>query len=243
MSYSSRVQDLPSSERPRERLMAMGAKYLSNAELIAILIATGNRHQGLSAIGLGQLVLQTFSQGKRDPFDILRNATPQELINIPGLGPAKAAQILAGVELGKRIFQARPTDKIIIDSPDAAAVVLSHELMWQDQERFAVLSLDVKNTLVATKVITIGLVTETLAHPREIFREVIKQGATRLIVAHNHPSGNVDPSSEDLLLTERLLQAAQILGIPLLDHLILGNDNHSSLRQTTDLWEIHPQGD
>ncbi|ANV83115.1 hypothetical protein AWQ21_01130 [Picosynechococcus sp. PCC 7003] len=241
MNYSPRIQDIPASERPRERLVAVGAKYLSNAELIAILISTGDRHRNLSAVGLAQFILHTCSQGKRDPFDVLRHTTPQELTSIPGVGLAKAAQILAGIELGKRIFQAKPSEKIIVDSPEAAAIALSNDLMWQDQERFAVLCLDVKNTLIATRVVTIGLATETLAHPREIFREVIKHGATRLIIAHNHPSGNVDPSPEDLQLTERLLQSAQILGIPLLDHLILGRDNFGSLRQKTDLWDCYPQ--
>ncbi|WP_024544831.1 DNA repair protein RadC [Picosynechococcus sp. NKBG15041c] len=243
MSYSPRIQDIPASERPRERLVTMGAKYLSNAELIAILISTGDRHQNLSAVGLAQKILQTFSEGKRDPFDGLRNTTPQELTHIPGVGTAKAAQILAGIELGKRIFQAKPSEKIIVDTPEAAAIALSNDLMWQEQERFAVLCLDVKNKLIATRIVTIGLATETLAHPREIFREVIKHGATRLIIAHNHPSGNVDPSQEDRDLTGRLLQSAQILGIPLLDHIILGRDNFSSMRRSTDLWEIYPQPD
>jgi DNA repair protein RadC len=102
--------------------------------------------------------------------------------------------------------------------------------MWQNQERFAVLLLDVKNRLIGTQVITIGTATETLAPPREIFREVIRQGATRLVVAHNHPSGNVEPSPQDIDLTRQLLAGAQSLGIPLLDHLILGDGNHQSLR-------------
>jgi DNA repair protein RadC len=115
--------------------------------------------------------------------------------------------------------------------------------MWQNQERFAVLLLDVKNRLLGTQVITIGTATETLASPREIFREVIRQGATRTIVAHNHPSGNVEPSQEDIELTRQLLAGAQLLGIPLLDHLILGNGNHQSLREITTLWNDYPQGD
>jgi len=115
--------------------------------------------------------------------------------------------------------------------------------MWQPQERFAVLLLDVKNRLIGTKVMTIGTATETLASPREIFREVIRQGATRVIVAHNHPSGNVEPSSQDIELTRQLLAGAQLLGIPILDHLILGNGNHQSLRELTDLWQEYPQGD
>jgi DNA repair protein RadC len=115
--------------------------------------------------------------------------------------------------------------------------------MWQTEERFAVVLLDVKNRLMGTKVITIGTATETLVHPSGIFREVIKQGAARVIVAHNHPSGSLEASPEDIQLTELLLQGAQFLQIPVLDHLILGNGDHQSLRQITDLWERFPQGD
>lgn len=115
--------------------------------------------------------------------------------------------------------------------------------MWQSQERFAVVLLDVKNRLLGTQVITIGTATETLAHPRDIFREVIRHGATRAIISHNHPSGNLDPSPEDIALTRQLLAGAQFLSIPLLDHLILGNGDYRSLRQTTALWEEYPQGD
>ena len=103
--------------------------------------------------------------------------------------------------------------------------------------------LDVRNRLLGTQVITIGTATETLAPPREIFREVIRQGATRVIVAHNHPSGNVEPSNEDIELTRQLLTGAQFLGIPLLDHVILGDGNHQSLRDITSLWDEYPQGD
>jgi DNA repair protein RadC len=132
---------------------------------------------------------------------------------------------------------------MVIDSPDTAAAILVHELMYQSQERFAVILLDVKNQLIALKVITIGTATETLVHPREIFREVVKQSATKLIIAHNHPTGSLVPSQDDILLTEQLLQGATYLAIPLLDHLILGNGNFQSLRQITDLWEKYPQED
>ena len=115
--------------------------------------------------------------------------------------------------------------------------------MWQNQERFAVLLLDSKNRLLGTQVITIGTATETLAPPREIFREVIRQGATKVIVAHNHPSGHVEPSPQDIELTGQLLLGARYLGIPLLDHLILGDGNHQSIREITTLWEEYPQGD
>ncbi|MEG3438431.1 DNA repair protein RadC [Pannus brasiliensis CCIBt3594] len=241
MTYSLRIADIPADERPRERLISIGAKNLSNAELLAILLATGQGKGKLSAVGLGQHILNELSKYKRDPLDILREISPRELIAIHGIGPAKATTILAAIELGKRAYQLRPSEKMLIDGPDAAASALSSELMYQSQERFAVLLLDVKNQLIGTKVITIGTATETLVHPREIFREVVKQGATRLIIAHNHPTGNLEPSNEDLLLTEQLLQGADYLAIPLLDHLILGNGNFQSLRQITTLWDKYPQ--
>ena len=241
MTYHFRIADLPESERPRERLMAVGAKNLSEAELLAILISTGQTRGNLSAIGLAQHLLQELGKHQRVPLEILRDVNPRELMKIPGIGPAKAATIIAAVELGKRTFKFRPHDKVTIDSPKVAAAVLSHELMWQNQEHFAVVMLDVKNHLLASKILTIGTATETLIHPREIFRETVRQGAAKLIIAHNHPSGNLEPSPEDIYLTEQLLQGAQYLEIPLLDHLILGNGNHYSLRQGTDLWEQYPQ--
>lgn len=243
MTYHLRIADLPESERPRERLTAQGARSLSTAELIAILLGTGQGPGKLSAVGLGQYLLQQLSQHQREPLGVLRDVTIQELTKISGIGPAKAATILAAIELGKRIHQSRPAEKTVIDDPAVAAAALSHDLMWQAQERFAVLLLDVKHRLLGTQIITIGTATETLAHPRDIFREVIRQGATRVVVAHNHPSGNVEPSPEDIALTRQLLAGAQFLGIPLLDHLILGNGNHLSLRQTTALWSELPQGD
>ncbi len=243
MTYCLRIADMPETERPRERLLAHSPKVLSTAELIAILLGTGQGAGKLSAVGLGQYILHELSKCDRDPLAVLRDISAAELMQIPGIGPAKATTILAAIELGKRAFQSRPLDRTPIDSPAAAAAALSQDLMWQMQERFAVLLLDVKNRLLGTQIITIGTATETLAPPREIFREVIRQGATRVIVAHNHPSGNVEPSREDIELTRQLLAGAQFLGIPLLDHLILGNGTHQSLREITTLWEEYPQGD
>lgn len=243
MTYCLRIADLPTTERPRERLIANGPKVLATAELIAILLGTGQGPGKLSAVGLGQYLLQELSKHQRDPLAALRDISVAELMQIEGIGPAKATTILAAIELGKRAFQSRPLDRNPIESPASAAAALSQDLMWQNQERFAILLLDVKNRLIGTQVITIGTATETLAPPREIFREVIRQGATRVIVAHNHPSGNVEPSLQDIDLTRQLLAGAQFLGIPLLDHLILGDGNHQSLREITTLWEDYPQGD
>lgn len=243
MTYSLRIADLPLTERPRERLLALGARHLATAELIAILLNTGQGKGKLSAIGLAQYVLQQLSRDRQDPLDRLRDIEPQELMAIPGIGLAKAATVVAAVELGKRTFIFQPNRRALVDSPGAAAAALSQDLMWQDREKFAVLMLDVKNCLIGTKVITIGTATETLIHPRELFREIIRQGATKSIVAHNHPSGNLEPSQADLDLTEQLLQGSQYLDLPVLDHLILGNGDYQSIRQITDLWTRYPQGE
>ncbi len=226
------------AERPRERLLVHGAKRLSAAELIAILLGTGQGPGKLSAVGLGHFLLQHLDkeQHSGDGLSALRDITAEELIEVSGIGPAKAATILAAIELGKRVLQSQPLNLTVVDDPSIAAAALGHELMWQSQERFAVLLLDVKHRIIGSKVITIGTATETLAHPREIFREVIRRGATRVIVAHNHPSGSLEPSAEDITLTRQLLKGAHILGIPLLDHLILGNGDFASIRQTNDLW-------
>ena len=243
MTYRLRIADLPATERPRERLLAQGARYLATAELLAILLGTGQGAGQLSAVGLGQYLLQVLGQHQQDPLAAMRDLTPRELMGIPGIGPAKATTLLAALELGKRAFQTQPTERMAINSPEAAAAALSHELMWQSQERFAVLLLDVTNRLVGIQVITVGTATETLVHPREIFREILRQGAAQAIVAHNHPTGSVEPSEADLELTERLLQGGQYLGVPLTDPLILGNGNHCSLRSTTELWAQYPQSE
>ncbi len=241
--YTLRVADLPVSDRPRERLIERGSHSLTDAELIAILLGTGQGPGKLSAVGLGQYLLQQLSQHQRNSLTVLRDIHVAELMKVPGIGPAKATTIVAAIELGKRAFSSLPNAPTVIENPETAAALLANQLMWQTQERFAVLLLDVKHRLLSTQIISIGTATETIAHPRDIFREVIRQGATRVIVAHNHPSGQLEASQEDLALTRQLLSGAQFLGIPLLDHLILGNGNFSSLRQTTTLWEEYPQGD
>lgn len=243
MTYSLRVADLPTSERPRERLLNKGVKSLSTAELLAILLGTGQGKGNLSAVGLGQLILRQLEEHQRDALAVLREITASELMQIKGIGEAKACTILAAIELGKRALYSGAGDRPVIDHPSVAANILSADLMWQSQERFAVVLLDVKHRVIGTQIISIGTATETLAHPREIFREAIRQGATRLIIAHNHPSGSVDPSPEDIALTRQLLAGADLLSIPILDHLILGNGTFTSLRQTTSLWEECPQSD
>ncbi|MEN9208586.1 MAG: DNA repair protein RadC [Gloeomargarita sp. GMQP_bins_120] len=234
-TYRLRICDLPAKERPRERLLQQGVTALGTGELLAILLGTGSGQ--LSAVGLGQYLLQVLGQHQQDPLAVLRDIQPAELMAIPGIGPAKATTILAAIELGKRVFLSRPLERTPIDSPEMAVAALAPDLMWAQTERFAVLLLDARHRLLGSRVLTIGTATETLAHPRDIFREAIRLGATRLIVGHNHPSGDVTPSESDLDLTRQLLACSKILDIPLLDHVILGQGQHVSLRRATRLWE------
>lgn len=236
MSYSLRIADMVEAERPRERLLQQGVRYLSSAELLAILLGTGQGAGKLSAVGLGQLILQTLGQNGMDPLASLQTVHAQELMAVSGVGPAKATTILAAIELGKRVFSAKPPERTEITDPSVAVAALSHDLMWQQEERLALLMLDNRNRIVSQKLLTIGSATETIADPKDIFREVIKSGAVKFMVAHNHPSGNLQPSQADLDLTAQLLAAANWLNLPLLDHLILGNGSYCSLREVTRLW-------
>lgn len=241
--YSLRITDLPASDRPRERLLSQGARSLANAELLALLLGTGQGAGKLSAVGLGQLLLTELGRNGADPLSALRQIEAVELMVTDGVGPAKAATILGAIELGRRIFLARPSEGTVIDSPETAVAVLSGDLMWAVQEHFAVILLDIKHKLVGQQIVTKGTATETLSHPRETFKMAIRQGATRILIAHNHPSGSLDPSPEDLSLTRQLLKSGQILDIPVLDHLILGGGSYVSLRQHSTLWQEIPQGE
>lgn len=241
--YNLRIVDLPSNERPRERLVEYGVAALSSAELIALLLGTGDRVSKLSAVGLGQHILSQLGRDRVDPISRLRDVSAQELQQIHGIGLAKATTIVAAIELGKRAFQSKPFELEPISNPQQAVAYFSHALMWSERERFAILCLDVKHRPISSQVMTIGTTTQTLVSPRDLFQEIIRQGATRAIVAHNHPSGKTDPSLEDLDLTRNLLQGGIFLQLPIVDHLILGCGNWCSLRQTTQLWNDYPQGD
>lgn len=227
-----RVRDMPLGERPQGRLLSNGAKALSNAELLALVLGNGSTDPLQAAYSL-----LAQAPNMQDSLGFLRNASVEQLMQIAGIGEARAVQILAALELGKRVLYKPPHPGTVVDDPAIAATAMSQDLMWSTVEKFMVLAMDIKHRLLATRVITIGTATETLAHPREIFSEVIRRGATRLIVGHNHPSGDLTPSSADLDLTRQLIEAANVLDIPLLDHLILGEGNFNSLRQTTTLWE------
>lgn len=238
---SLRIQDMYEEDRPRQRLAAHGPKALSTAELLSILLGTGHHSTGLSAVDLARSILGELSQAGEDALRRLKHLTMEELLVMRGVGPAKAAVIIAAIELGKRAFIQPTPVRTRVDDPNVAASLFSHDLMWETEERFAVLMLDIRHQFLAKRVLTIGTQTETLAHPRDIFGEALRHRAVRIIVAHNHPSGALEPSPEDLALTKQLLQCGKILCVPVLDHLILGDGKFQSLRQTTSLWQECPQ--
>jgi DNA repair protein RadC len=217
------IRDLPPEERPRERLERLGAAALDVPSLLAILLRTGNART--SALQLGQLIYVHF----RD-LRTLAAAGVAELSQIPGVGLAKACQILAAFELGKRLAAMQDRPKPVISNPESAANLVREEMRCFREEHFRVLCLDTRNQVLSQRDVSIGTLNASLVHPREVFREAIASSAAAVIVMHNHPSGDPTPSKEDLALTTRLVEAGALLGIPVLDHLIIG-ERHVSLKE------------
>ena len=218
------IKDLPLSERPRERLLSSGAAYVSNAELLAILLRTGTKKQ--SALDLAQSIL-TYTGGLKD----LNEITPEELMKIPGIGQSKAVMLLAGIEFGKRILDSKQNKRSPIQSPEEAYQLLSPKMQHLSQEHFVVLFLDTKNNVIGNKTIFIGSLNKAIVHPREVFKEAIKRSAASIVCAHNHPSGDAQPSAQDIQLTHRLEEVGDLVGIKLVDHLIIGEGQFVSLRE------------
>lgn len=177
------IRDVHIADRPRERLIRQGAQSLSNQELIAILLRTGTKQE--SVLHLANRVLHFFEQ-----IQELKNATLEEIMSVKGIGQAKAVQLLAAVELGRRLSQQKTDEKFTIRSPKDAATYLMHDMTSLTQEHFVVLLLNVKNQILHKQTIFIGSLNASIVHPREIFREAVKRSAASIICAHNHPSGN-----------------------------------------------------
>ena len=221
---SWRIHDLSKSDRPRERLIRQGAKSLSNQELIAILLRTGTKDR--SVFHLSMELLKTL-----ETIQSFRDVTLEELMSIRGIGEAKAVHILAAVELGRRVYSASNEERYKIRSPKDAAAYVMTEMSGLQQEHFVALFLNVKNEVLHKQTIFIGGLNTSIVHPRELFKEAVRRSAASVIVMHNHPSGNPTPSEEDVLVTERLVKAGEILGIQLLDHIIIGEYNFVSLKE------------
>ncbi|TCS79059.1 RadC family protein [Tepidibacillus fermentans] len=218
------VRDVPLDERPRERLMKYGAEQLSSSELLAIILRTGSTNE--SVLQLATKILSKF-----ETLQSLYDVTIEELMMIKGVGKAKAIEIKAAIEFGKRIVKATPTEKETIRSPRDVFAYLGEDMRFLRQEHFVAILLDTKNHIIAKETISVGSLNASIVHPREVFKPAIKKSASAMIVAHNHPSGDPSPSREDIEITKRLYQAGEILGIDLLDHVIIGEDKYTSLKE------------
>ena len=222
--YHTTIKELPEDDRPQERLLREGSGVLSDSELLAVLIRTGSGNN--NAISLSEQLLARVGGLCR-----LMHATIEEISCIKGIGPVKAAQIKAALELGKRVAT-RPADKKVkIRSPQDVSDLLMEEMRHLDREHFKALSLDTKNRVICVETVSIGSLNSSIVHPRELFKNPLKRSSAALILVHNHPSGDPTPSSEDIEVTRRLCEVGKILGIEILDHVIIGEKSIVSLRE------------
>lgn len=214
-----KIKDLPSIERPREKLQKYGAGKLSNSELLAILLRTGGK--GKSAVEVAAGILRKFGDAK------IADADTAELAKSAGLGPAKACEIVACFELGRRILQERK-HRLMMTAQDVWTAL--RDIRDQKKEHFIVFFLDTRNQEIRRETISVGTLNANLVHPREVFEPAILHAAAHVIVSHNHPSGNPEPSEEDKKVTRRLVEAGKILGIALLDHIVIGQSGYYSFK-------------
>ncbi|KXG77066.1 RadC family protein [Thermotalea metallivorans] len=219
------IKEMAESERPREKMIQFGIKALSNAELLAVLIRTGTKET--SAIELSQRILSYDQAG----IHFLANCTIEELSQMKGIGPAKACQIMAAVELGKRIAAAGLRTKPCVKSPRDVANIFMEEMRYYKKEHFVTILLNTKNEIISSENVSVGSLNASLVHPREVFVNAIKKSAASMILLHNHPSGNPQPSKEDIAITERLVEAGKIIGIEVLDHIIIGDGIYTSFKE------------
>ncbi|HLR35097.1 MAG TPA: DNA repair protein RadC [Tissierellales bacterium] len=219
------IKDLPITERPREKLARYGANSLSNTELVAIIIRTGYKEE--TAIDLAQRILSIDKEG----IVYLSNVTLEELIRIKGIGECKAAQILATVELGKRISTYVADEKIKVNSPNTILNLLMEEMRYLKKEHFKTIILDTKNQVISIEDTSVGNLNQSIVHPREVFNLAIKKNANSVILVHNHPSGDPTPSLEDVNVTNRLVEVGNIVGIKVLDHIIIGDNKYISFKE------------
>ncbi|GAA0456831.1 RadC family protein [Alkalibacillus silvisoli] len=224
MSANILIRDVPENDRPRERLIQVGSQALSNQELIAILLGSGSK--GYSALSLATRVLKHF-----EGLLLLRDASIDELTSINGIGTAKAVQLMAALELGKRIQTFKTSEQYVIKSPEDGANFLMEDLRGLKQEHFVALYLNTKNQIIHRQTIFIGSLNSSIVHPREVFKEAIKRSAASIICAHNHPSGDPSPSNEDIHVTRRLYESGKVIGIELLDHLVIGDQKYISMKE------------
>ena len=223
--YSTMIRDTPHTERPREKLKNFGPDHLSNAELLAILLRTGMKGEGV--VSMAQRLLQRFGG-----LDGLARANFVELCQARGVSEAKASLLLAALSLSRRLSALRSTERVVVDSAQVVASLLFSEMGALDKEHLRTVMLNTKNEIIGIREIYVGQVAASIARPAEIFRPAVRENAPAIIVVHNHPSGDPTPSPDDLITTRELHKAGKILGIELVDHIIIGSgERFCSMRE------------
>lgn len=217
-----KIKDLPKVDRPREKLVAKGAENLKDSELLAILLRTGRA--GKNVIEIAFQILSKNSKRR------LLQMTYQDLLKISGIDSAKATTLLAAFELSKRALEVDDSNLPIISTPKDVVAQLT-ELRNNKKEHFVVMYLNARNQLVHKETVSMGTLNANLVHPREIFEPAVRILAAQIIIAHNHPSGDPEPSADDLTITKRLIEAGKILGIEVIDHIIVGKTTYRSLKK------------
>ena len=226
------IQEIPSTERPYEKCKERGAALLSDAELLAVLLRTGTR--GENALELARRIL--YHAGEPGILGI-HQFTMEKLLKIRGIGQVKAIQLLCLSELSKRLAKARAQESLCFTSPEAIARYYMEDLRHEKQEVAKLLLLNAKARLIGERDVSRGTVNASLISPRELFVEALRRDAVSIILLHNHPSGDPSPSREDVLITERIFQAGELIGIELLDHIIIGNNCYISFREAQLLFK------
>jgi len=228
MAKNLKIKDLPLDERPYEKLEKYGAETLSNAELLAIIIRCGNKNE--TSVALAQRILMQDEEGKGPSF--INNMSLEQLRSLDGIGRVKAIQIKALMEFSKRI--ASPlcsSDKIYIKCSVDVSRLFMEEMRYLKKEVFKAVLVNTKNQLIKQINVSMGSLDTSIVHPREVFSEAIKASASAVLFVHNHPSGDPEPSPEDIATTKRLIEAGNILGIRVLDHIIIGDGVYISLKE------------
>ncbi|MDD3157563.1 MAG: DNA repair protein RadC [Anaeromusa sp.] len=222
------MRELPEKERPREKMLRLGARGLSDAELLAILLRTGTVEE--SALSIAQGLLKEYEQP--GGVALLAAARPEDLSKYKGIGNVKAITITAAIEFGRRLYARQASGDITsIRQPEDAANWYLHRLRYVQQEEFHVLLLSTKHQVLASCCVAVGTMDAALVDPRRVFQEALRHQAAALILAHNHPSGDPSPSKEDIALTLRLAEAGKLLELPVLDHVIIGDGRFVSLKE------------
>ena len=215
------IKDIPIKERPRERLIRYGAKNLSNEELISIILKTGTKE-----ISVKELSTRILS--KYNDISNLKDLEINTLMNIKGIGKVKAIELIAAIELGRRVYLDKEIENVKIRGSEDVYNYFNDLLKDKKQEHFYALYLDNKKKVISKKLLYVGTINGSVAHPREIFKQAYLQSASFIICVHNHPSGDPTPSKEDMVFTNNLMEIGKLNNIPILDHIVIGNNSYYS---------------